>query len=272
MDRAARIVLVGAGNMGGALLSGWLEAGQPGHCIEVVDPGLSDAMRRLCAAHAVAVTQRAGSEPADILVIAVKPQLMGDVLPGLRGLVGTGTVAVSVAAGTTVATIAEALFDDAPRVVRAMPNTPALVRKGVTACYATHGVPAARREQVDALMRAVGTTVWLDEEAAIDAVTGVSGSGPAYVFHMVEALAAAGRAEGLPDDTAMALARGTVAGAGALLDASDEEASTLRTNVTSPNGTTQAGLDVLMAPDGLTSLLTRTVAAASARARELAKG
>ena len=270
---AARVVLVGAGNMGGALLRGWLDAGHGADRITVLDPGAGEAIASLCDDHGVAVcAQPHGVAPPDVLMVAVKPQMMGQVLPGLKGLVGEETVAVSVAAGTTVKTLGDALFGNDARVVRAMPNTPALVRRGITGCYATPAVTGAQRDAVTALMEAVGEVVWLDEEAQIDAVTGVSGSGPAYVFHLVEALAAAARARGLSEDTAIRLARATVSGAGALLANSPDDAATLRRNVTSPGGTTAAGLAVLMADDALTDLMKRTVAAAAERAEELSKG
>ena len=255
-------VLVGAGNMGGAMLARW-PAPSDAHAITVIDPGLDASPREGVALAASAQ----GIGVADTLVVAVKPQMMGAVLPGLAPLVGPGTVVVSVAAGTTVATFRAALGTGA--IVRTIPNTPAMVGAGAIAAWAAPGVGEAQRARVDALLAANGLVAWLGEEADIDRATAVSGSGPAYVFHMVEALAEAARDLGLDADAADALARQTIVGAGALLAASEEDAGTLRTRVTSPGGTTAAALGVLMADDGLRPLVKRAVEAAHARAVEL---
>ena len=256
-------VLVGAGNMGGAMLRRW-----PAGRVTVIDPAPSDAITNHMAASGIAHAASAdGVAVADTLVVAVKPQAMAGVLPALRPLVGGGTVVVSVAAGTTVATLAGALGTGA--VVRTIPNTPAMVGEGAIAAWAAPGVTDAQRARVDALLASNGTVAWLAEEADIDRATAVSGSGPAYVFHLVEALEEAGRGIGLDADAAARLARQTIVGAGALLAASEEAAGTLRERVTSPGGTTAAALEHLMATDGLRPLVARAVGAAHARAREL---
>ena len=262
-------VLVGAGNMGGAMLARW-PAPSPSpsraHAITVIDPGLTASPRE--GVDLAASTE--GVAPADTLVVAVKPQMMGVVLPGLASLIGPRTVVVSVAAGTTVAAFSAALGTDA--IVRTIPNTPAMVGAGAIAAWAAPGVNAAQRARVDALLAANGLVAWVEAEADIDRATAVSGSGPAYVFHLVEALADAARGLGLDADAADALARQTVIGAGALLAASEEDAGTLRTRVTSPGGTTAAALHVLMADDGLRPLIKRAVDAAHGRAIELGAG
>ncbi|TPW30390.1 pyrroline-5-carboxylate reductase [Pararhizobium mangrovi] len=268
LSAAAPVVLVGAGNMGGALLKGWLDAGLSPRDVVVVDPKPSEAMVRLLAERGV----RHEAEPpsdlvARVLMLAVKPQMMADVVPSLKGLVGRETVAVSIAAGTPLSAIEGYLGGGA--VVRVMPNTPAMVGRGISAAVANADVSAEQRDWVSALLSVCGPVEWVDDEALIDAVTGVSGSGPAYVYYLVECMAEAGRKSGLPDDLAMRLARATVSGAGEMLHRSEEEAATLRANVTSPNGTTAAALSVLMDEDGLQPLVERTVEAARKRAHEL---
>lgn len=258
-------VLVGAGNMGGAMLTRW-PAPSDTHAVTIIDPGLAAAPREGVALAASAE----GVAVADTLVVAIKPQMMGAVLPGLRPLVSRQTVAVSIAAGTTVATLSAALGTDA--VVRTIPNMPSMVGAGAIAAWAAPGVNDAQRERVHALLAANGLVAWLGSEADIDRATAVSGSGPAYLFHMVEALADAARGLGLDGVAADALARQTVIGAGALLAASEEDAGTLRTRVTSPGGTTAAALGVLKAEDGLHPLVARAVHAAHERALELGRG
>ena len=258
---ARGLVLLGCGKMGSAMLAGWLERGLPPAAVHVIDPAPSDWL----AGTGVALGRALPPDPA-VLLVAVKPQMMEAALPEVTHLGGGGTLVVSVAAGTPLRRF-EAAFGAGTPVVRAMPNTPAAVGQGITALAANDAAGAEGLATAEALLSAVGRVVRLAGEAQMDAVTGVSGSGPAYVFHMVEALAAAGEAEGLAPDLAMALARQTVAGAGALLAGSDETAAQLRVNVTSPQGTTAAGLEVLMAE--LPDLMRRTVAAAAARSREL---
>ena len=260
------VVLVGAGNMGGAMLRRWPSDG--GTRLTVIDPKPSDAIAAHMAERGIAHARSPdGIEAADILVVAVKPQMMDAVLPTLRPLVSEATVVVSIAAGTTIEALSDAL--GTKRVVRTIPNTPAMVGAGVTGAYAPSGID---RAPVEALLSASGAVVWVESEADIDKVTAVSGSGPAYVFHMVEALAAAGRSLGLAAGDAATLARQTIVGAGALLAASEEDAGTLRANVTSPNGTTAAALEVLMKDEALVGLMREAVSAAHARAVELGRG
>ncbi|WP_099865005.1 pyrroline-5-carboxylate reductase [Pararhizobium haloflavum] len=270
MTEAGPVVLVGAGNMGGAMMRGWLDAGLSGSDVVVVDPSPSEHMRDFCNARKVQVLAAASDDlKAGVLFLAVKPQMMGKVLPGLRSLVGPETVAVSVAAGTTIDALQRGLGDVA--IVRAMPNTPAMVGRGITAAVPNGRTNARQRAAVDALLKVSGPVEWLDDESLIDAVTAVSGSGPAYVFYLAECMAEAGRKAGLPADLAMRLARATVSGAGELMHRSDDEVATLRKNVTSPNGTTAAALEMLMAEDGMQPLFDKAVAAAKRRAQELAK-
>lgn len=264
-----RIVLVGAGNMGGAMLSGWLKNGVPGSSVVVIDPGPSaPMMETIRAAGATYLTAAPADLKADVLFLALKPQVMDTVLPSVRSTVGSGTVVVSVAAGKTLGFLEKHLGEAA--MVRAMPNTPAMVGRGVTGAFANAHVTEAQREQVHALLRVSGPVEWVPAEADIDAVTALSGSGPAYVFYLVECMAEAGRKLGLQADLAMRLARETVAGAGELLHQSPDDASRLRQNVTSPGGTTAAALSVLMADDAMQPLFDKALAAARKRAEELA--
>lgn len=251
------IVLLGCGKMGSALLAGWLEGGLPASSVHVIDPQPSDWLR----ASGVQIGGTLPAHPA-VTLIAVKPQMMGDALPALRGL--QDTLFITVAAGTPIAAYEAALGDI--RLVRAMPNTPAAIGRGITAIIGNEASTGGDMDLAETLLAAVGEVVRLDHEDQMDAVTGLSGSGPAYVFHLIEALTAAGEAEGLAPDLSARLARATVAGAGALA-MTGEDPATLRINVTSPNGTTQAGLEVLM-PE-LPDLIARTVRAAANRSREL---
>lgn len=261
------LVLLGCGKMGSAMLQGWLADGLPPASVWVIDPAPSDWLRGT----GVAINADLPVAPG-IVLIAVKPQMMGAALPAIRAMGNGTTLFISVAAGTSIAAFEEALGNGSP-IIRAMPNTPAAVGRGITAIVGNVHASTAQLELAEALLRAVGQVVHLEDEAQMDAVTGVSGSGPAYVFHMIECLARAGEAEGLAPALAMQLARATVAGAGALAEAAEETPAELRVNVTSPNGTTQAGLEVLMDEGtGLPDLMKRTVAAAAARSRELANG
>jgi len=261
------LTLLGCGKMGGAMLEGWLAAGLPPASVHVVEPHPS-AQTDAFAARGVHVGLRPPAAAAAV-VIAVKPQMMADAAPAVAPLAGPSTLMLSIAAGTPIA-LFESLFGATAPVVRAMPNTPAAVGRGVSALVA-NAPGQAFLPLAEALLAAGGETVRLSREDQIDAVTAVSGSGPAYVFHLIEALAAAGAAEGLPADLAMRLARATVCGAGELAHRSGDDAATLRRNVTSPGGTTAAALEVLMDADsGLPPLMARTVAAAAARSRALA--
>ncbi|MGB7335580.1 MAG: pyrroline-5-carboxylate reductase [Salaquimonas sp.] len=271
MSSSFKICLVGAGNMGGAMLAGWLESGFAACDVTVIDPGPRGTMAQLLSDHQItALATPPENYQADVLIIAVKPQMMETVLPILVGLIGKDTVSVSVAAGTTIAAMEKHLGDCA--IVRAMPNTPALLRKGITVGCPNGRVSDEQRDRVDRLLQSIGKVEWVEEEKLIDAVTAVSGSGPAYVFHLAEAMAAAGIEQGLSADLANKLARETIAGAGEMLSQLSDSSSTLRENVTSPNGTTAAALAVLMADPGLKSLLSRAIEAARKRSVELAAG
>ena len=261
------LVLLGCGKMGSAMLEGWLARGLPAASVWVTDPYPSDWLQ----AQGVNLNVDLPANPA-IVLIAVKPQMMEAALPSLQALGNGDTLFVSVAAGVTIANYEEILGAQTP-IVRAMPNTPAAISQGITAMIGNSHTSEAHLDQTEQLLNAVGEVVRLDSESQIDAVTGVSSSGPAYVFHMIECLAAAGEAQGLAPELAMKLAQATVAGAGALAMQSPDSAAQLRVNVTSPNGTTQAGLEVLMdEAKGLPPLIKATVAAASDRSRELANG
>lgn len=263
------LVLLGCGKMGTALLEGWLAAGIPPEAVTVLEPAPAPRLAELAER---GVRLNAGLPPSPaVAVLAVKPQMMGAALPRLAALGNGGTIFLSIAAGTPIAGFEAALGARTP-IVRAMPNTPAAVGRGITALVGNAHADAAALDLAEALMRAVGQVVRLDDEAAIDAVTAVSGSGPAYVFLMIEALAAAGEAEGLPRGLALGLARATVAGAGALAETSGTDPAQLRIDVTSPGGTTAAALAVLMREDdGLPALIRRAVAAAADRSRELGR-
>lgn len=260
------LVLLGCGKMGSAMLQGWLADGFPPAAVWVLDPNPSDWLRSTGVNINAGMPARPG-----VALIAVKPQMMGDALPSLQAL-GSDTMFLSVAAGTSIAAFEKAFGAEAV-IVRAMPNTPAAVGKGITAIIGNAQAGAADLDLAETLLSAVGQVVRLEAEAQMDAVTGLSGSGPAYVFHLIEAMAAAGEAEGLAPELAMALAKATVAGAGALAETAEETPAQLRVNVTSPNGTTQAGLEVLMdEANGLPPLVRATVKAAADRSRELARG
>lgn len=263
------ILLVGAGKMGGAMLAGWLKAGLPAHQILVQDPSLEAAL--ICGE--LGVTPKAEQHPASapaVLLMAVKPQVMGDIFPAIARLAGPRTVTLSIAAGKTLASFEQHLPAD-PAVVRGMPNTPASIGRGMTVLCANARVTAAQRTLCEQLMSAVGEVGWVEDEALMDAVTAVSGSGPAYVFLLAEALAEAGVKAGLEPALAMQLARATIAGSGELMRQSELEAAQLRQNVTSPGGTTAAALEVLMGAGGLAPLMERAVAAAVARGKALSK-
>ena len=260
------LVLLGCGKMGSAMLAGWLANGVSPSSIWVLDPYPSAWLQST----GVHINEGVPEAPA-IALIAVKPQMMGEALPSMKALGNGDTVFLSVAAGTSISTFADALGAQSP-IIRAMPNTPTAIGRGVTAIVGNAHTTRAQLDLAEALLSAVGQVVRLTDEDQMDAVTAVSGSGPAYVFHLVETLAAAGEAEGLPADLAMHLAKATVGGAGQLAEDAQEDPSQLRVNVTSPNGTTQAALEVLMDPEtGFPELLRRAVKAAADRSRELGK-
>jgi pyrroline-5-carboxylate reductase len=258
------LVLLGCGKMGSAMLAGWLGGGLDPKSVWVIDPYPSEWLL----AQGVYVNGELPEAPS-VLLVAVKPQMMDAALPKASTFGGGDTIVVSVAAGTPIARY-EAAFGPGTPVVRTMPNTPAAVGRGITALIGNDAASADHLDLAEGLMSAVGQTVRLQSEAQMDAVTAVSGSGPAYVFHLIESLATAGAAQGLAPELAMKLAMATVAGAGELAEKSDETPTQLRVNVTSPAGTTEAALNVLMDDKiGLPSLMTRAVKAAADRSREL---
>jgi pyrroline-5-carboxylate reductase len=260
------IALAGAGKMGGAMLTGWLAGGLDAGRVIVIDPQPSAEISALATKGVRLNPTDAGH--VDTLVVAVKPQSFRDAGAALKSLVAPSTLVVSIMAGTTIASLEEVCGG---AVVRAMPNTPASIGRGITVAVATNKVSAAQRATADALLRATGAVEWVEDEGLMDAVTAVSGSGPAYVFLLAEELARAGVEAGLPEELATKLARATIAGSGELLHRSDLPAATLRQNVTSPGGTTAAALDVLMATEGLRPLMIHAIAAATKRSKELAK-
>ena len=266
-DISARgLVLIGAGKMGSAMLEGWLKQGLAPDAVSVVDPYPSDWLK----AQGVKINAALPDAPA-VVVIAVKPQMMGEALPQLQSWGGGRTLFVTVAAGTRLAQY-EAVLGAATPVVRSMPNTPAAVGRGITAIIGNAHAAPSDVDLAEALLSAVGEVVRLEGEHQIDAVTALSGGGPAYVFHLIEAMAAAGEAAGLPPEMAMRLARSTVIGAGELARQSPETAAQMRINVTSPGGTTAEALKVLMDHDtGLPPLFVKAVQAAADRGRELGK-
>ena len=262
-----KLLLVGCGKMGGAMLEGWLARGLSASDVSVAEP--VEAFRPKQPGLNVVATSSEIRKAPETVVLAVKPQSMDAVLPDLRRFADQGTVFLSIAAGKTLRYFSGHLGASA-KVVRSMPNTPAAVRQGITVATAASGVSAAEKARCHELLEAVGQVLWVDEEALLDPVTALSGSGPAYVFLLVEAMAAAGAKLGLTAEMAMQLARATVAGSGELLKQSEEPAAQLRANVTSPGGTTAEALKVLMAPDGIQPVFDRALAAASRRSKELA--
>ena len=250
------------------MLEGWLAAGLPPSCVTVVDPHPAEALSRLAAERGFALNPPGGTSAPEILVLGIKPQGLHDGAPALRWAAGRETALVSILAGKTVADL-KAAFPDVGAVVRTIPNLPASIGRGATGAYAEPAVTARQRAVAAGLLSAIGIVEWVEDEGLIDAVTAVSGSGPAYLFHLVEALADAGRAAGLDAGLAGRLARATAIGAGELLARSDLPAGMLRENVTSPGGTTAAALAVLMGEGGLPQLMERAVEAAKRRAGEL---
>jgi pyrroline-5-carboxylate reductase len=261
----ASLTLAGAGKMGGALLRAWLDQGFAG-ALNVLDPAAGPEIAALAAARGF-VLNRPGAA-TDVLVLAMKPQALDAAAP-LAALAAPQTLVISILAGKTIADI-RARLPDAGGIIRAMPNLPASIGRGIAGLTAEARVTAAQRAAAEALLSATGAVVWVDDEALIDAVTAVSGSGPAYVFYIAECLAEAGATLGLPAEVAARLARATVEGAGALLAASpDKSPAELRESVTSPGGTTAAALEVLMADDGLGPLIGRAARAAHRHAGKL---
>ena len=268
---SGRVVLVGGGKMGGALAAGWLRRSREPARLVVVEP--DDAAAARLAPLGITRVTTPTALPRDsafaAIVYAVKPQVMAEILPAYAGAGGADTVHLSIAAGCPIA-LFERHLGPVP-IVRAMPNTPAAIGRGMTVACANDAVGRARRALCGRLLEAVGAVAWIDDESLMDAVTAVSGSGPAYVFLLAECLAEAAEAAGLPAPLARRLAEETVAGTGALMAESADAAAALRRNVTSPGGTTEAALSVLMAADGLAPLMTRAVRAAANRSRTLAR-
>ncbi len=265
------IVIVGVGNMGGAIARGLIAAGL-GPRLILIDPGMKPAdaraYRKAGATTGIDADALDGTNP-EALILAVKPQLMPQTAPAYAQAARTAVV-ISIVAGTQIESLGHWL--GTPKaVVRAMPNLPASIGKGITAAHATRTTTAAQKKLAENLLRAVGDLVWLEGEELINAVTAVSGSGPAYVFLLAEAMTAAGERLGLPHDIAATLARKTIEGAGALLAANPTAPADLRRSVTSPGGTTEAALKVLMADARFEQLLAEAIAAANSRGFELAK-
>ncbi len=267
---ARTIVLVGCGQMGSAMLRGWLRGDAAGRYV-VIEP--AGAPGELADSTAIQWHRAPEDIAADLaleaVVFAVKPQILDSLLPAYRRWVRPETLFLSIAAGKTIAGIVRHLGSEAA-VIRCMPNTPAAIGRAITVACPNTRVGQGQRGLCEQLLAAIGDSAWVENEALMDAVTAVSGSGPAYVFLLIEALAAAGARAGLPPELSLRLARATVAGAGELALVSSEMPARLRENVTSPGGTTRAALDVLMAEHGLPELLDRAVAAATVRSRELA--
>jgi pyrroline-5-carboxylate reductase len=263
------IVLIGAGRMGSALLSGWAQR-KIGPVI-AVEPSPSVTVKVLARRHHIALFARSDSIDsvrARACIVALKPQVLKDEAKLLRPIAESGALMISIAAGTNIAFLRKSWGNKA-RIVRAMPNTPGSIGRGITALFAAKGTRARDKTLAGELLSALGQTLWVKSEGDIDIVTAVSGSGPAYVFLLVEALADAAQAEGLTRALAEKLARATVTGSGALLDADPSPASQLRQNVTSPGGTTEAALKILLAKDGLSALMRRALKAAHRRAQQL---
>ncbi len=269
-DVGGPLVLAGSGKMGGAMLTGWLARGLDPKCVFVQDPSPPEELAPLFTKHGirpVGILPVLQAQPA-VMIVAVKPQMMDQVFPQLARLAGPNTLVLSIAAGRSIAGF-ERHLAPGTAVVRAMPNTPAALGRGITVCCGNAHVTNRQRSLCETLLGAIGEVGWIADELQMDAVTAVSGSGPAYVFLLAEAIEAAAIAEGLDPSLARRLARATVSGAGEMLRQSDLDAATLRQNVTSPGGTTAAALDVLMDRQGMAELMGRAIAAAARRGREL---
>ena len=263
------LVLLGCGKMGSAMLQGWLADGLKPSSVYVLDPFPSEWLHEL-EEKGLNLNKTLPQEPA-VCIIAVKPQMMGEALPSLKVIARTDTVFLSIAAGTSIESFQSVLGNNC-KIVRAMPNTPAAIGQGISALIGNSNSSNHDIKLCETLLQAVGDTVVLESESQMDAVTAVSGSGPAYVFHLIEALAAAGVDQGLSAQLAMKLAKKTVAGAGALAFHSEESPEQLRVNVTSPGGTTQAALEILMDVEtGFPKVLLEGVKAAANRSKELGK-
>ena len=271
--RQGAVLLIGAGRMGGALIKGWRGGGRFSS-IHVIEPSPSEALQAMAREKTISLRptlEASELPPVAAAVLAIKPQVLKSAGVLLSALGKANTLILSIVAGITTDFLASGLGTEA-RLVRAMPNTPGAIGRGITVLYGRGDLGAADGQLAEALMASLGETLWIRDEALMDAVTALSGSGPAYLFLMAEAMAEAGRAQGLDAGTASRLARATISGAGALLAADQRSAAELRKEVTSPGGTTEAALSVLMAKDGLTDLMDRAIAAATRRGKELGRG
>lgn len=262
------LLLAGAGKMGSAMLEGWLARGLKPRQVAVIEPNPSSALRALTR-RGLRINPKGSTSPASAIVIAVKPQTAPEAVPPLAPYVGKTTLVLSIMAGRTIGFLEKSL-PSGIAVVRAMPNTPAAIGRGISVAVANANVSTRQRKQATELLAAIGKVEWITNEALMDAVTALSGSGPAYLFLLAEAMTKAGIAAGLPAGLAGTLARETIAGSGELLRRSNLDAAVLRQNVTSRGGTTAAALQVLMGPAGLDKLMTKAVAAATRRSRALA--
>lgn len=262
------VVLVGAGKMGLAMARGWIAGGLPPDQLVLIDPKPAEPTLAFASGHSIRLLESPIGILTHVMVMAVKPQVMKEVMAEVQPAVGAQALVLSIAAGISIKTLSQGLGTE--RVVRAMPNTPAQLGKGISGAVGYH-ITETDRLVADALLSAAGEVLWFEDEGKLDAVTAVSGSGPAYVFYMVEALAVAAMRQGLDPGQAMQLARQTVVGAAALMEADPQPVSVLRENVTSPKGTTYAALQVLMAPEGLEALMDRAVLAARLRSEELGR-
>jgi len=267
IEKIKSLVLVGAGKMGMAMVKGWLEHGLDAGALTLVDPMPGEITKDFARKKNISLVGEFPSAEADVVVLAVKPQIAKQVMANIASKLSSKSLILSVIAGYSLEALKNALGSD--KIIRTMPNTPAQVGKGVTGAIAAEGVEEQERQLAHALLSASGIAVWLDDENQIDALTGVSGSGPAYVFLMVEAMAAAGEAEGLDKNMSNILARQTIIGAAALMEADSSEAAILRKNVTSPNGVTEKALEVLMGEQGLFELMGKAVKAAAKRNKEI---
>lgn len=262
------LVLVGAGKMGTAMLEGWLARGLQPKQITVIEPQPGKATKAL-SRRGLRLNPKGKSAPAGAIVLAVKPQSASEALPPLAKYIGKGTLLLSIMAGRTIGFLEKSL-PMGTAIVRAMPNTPAAIGRGISVAVANANISTSQRKQASDLLAAIGKVEWVSNETLMDAVTALSGSGPAYLFLLAESMANAGIAAGLPPALATRLARETIIGSAELLDRSNLDAATLRENVTSPGGTTAAALDILMGPAGFDEILTRAIAAATRRSRQLA--
>lgn len=269
-DQMRSIALLGAGKMGFALLEGWLRGALKDSTFYILEPTPHPALLKTAGPSVIINPPTAEIGKVDVMVVAVKPQLLADVLPTVKSFIQKTTLVISVAAGKTTAEFEKTLGPQQP-IIRAMPNTPATIGVGISALFANRQTSDHGRSVGEEVMSSVGEVVWLESEKDMDAVTALSGSGPAYVFLLTECMTHAGINQGLSPDLARQLAEATVSGAGALISASQEDPSKLRKNVTSPGGTTAAALDVLMGDDSLESLIDKAIDAASKRSKELGK-